>query len=617
MVVAQRVKEAEITEQDSLLLTRNLLRIAIFNISYIRGLFPEKYFNDKSVPALEMKIKKLMPMDAESRRLIDWMEKGVYDALQKKYLKALLFCICEQVEGPMIEEYTFSFSYSSSENEEVSMNVTRSGNKKQGMTFKANSTDITPDQMRSSACKMVRTLVQLMRTLDQMPDERTILMKLFYYDDVTPEDYEPPFFRTCTESEANNPWTKNPLKMEVGNVNSKHLVLALKVKSILDPCEDENNDIAEEESMGVGSGQEDTSSSSDSEEDQYVVAPNGENRHFEDTPMVQEDDTQDAEQEEQCTSCLREWIISRHIDSVDLSDILSNFTDISVALTEEILDKLQKEGLISKSGKDSFTINRDKAEVPKVKEEVDMPNMPRTEKACNNIKADHMYMKALYFALPMEYVSVSKLHNKLEGEANQNQVRKLIDRMAEDGFVQNKAKKRLGRRVVHSELTNKKLLEVMKAMERKKTGMETSEHPFEFNGLEFPPNGTLKGSDSLLPGRDLKNGSTCGILHSVGSELTRTRGRSETLQNGSIRTGQATHTRTQDQGNTPVSKLEPVATMESGTLGKENGKTGGRLVRDADGTLLSVSSQDKRVRKASTVKEPILQYVKRQKSQAE
>lgn len=79
-------------------------------------------------------------MDAESRRLIDWMEKGmpktclhylpflllrisfilvlrisfilvypfclgVYDALQKKYLKTLLFCVCEAVDGPMIEEY--------------------------------------------------------------------------------------------------------------------------------------------------------------------------------------------------------------------------------------------------------------------------------------------------------------------------------------------------------------------------------------------------------------------------------------------------------------------------------------------------------------------------------
>ena len=87
----------------------------------------------------EMKIKKLMPVDAESRRLIDWMEKGtikllsnwtcrwrfcvacdafflffsilfidfagVYDALQKKYLKTLLFCVCEAVDGPMLEEY--------------------------------------------------------------------------------------------------------------------------------------------------------------------------------------------------------------------------------------------------------------------------------------------------------------------------------------------------------------------------------------------------------------------------------------------------------------------------------------------------------------------------------
>ncbi|KAI7980307.1 Meiosis-specific protein ASY1, partial [Camellia lanceoleosa] len=32
--------------------TGNLLRIAIFNISYIRGLFPEKYFNDRCILAL-------------------------------------------------------------------------------------------------------------------------------------------------------------------------------------------------------------------------------------------------------------------------------------------------------------------------------------------------------------------------------------------------------------------------------------------------------------------------------------------------------------------------------------------------------------------------------------
>lgn len=51
-----------------------------------------------------------------------------------------------------------------------------------------------------------------------------------YFLSMQPADYEPPFFRGCTEEEAHNPWTKNPLKMEVGKVNSKHLVLALKVK---------------------------------------------------------------------------------------------------------------------------------------------------------------------------------------------------------------------------------------------------------------------------------------------------------------------------------------------------------------------------------------------------
>ncbi|KAI7992512.1 Adenylyltransferase and sulfurtransferase MOCS3 [Camellia lanceoleosa] len=29
-----------------------------------------------------------------------------------------------------------------------------------------------------------------------------------------PVDYEPPFFRNCTEQEAHSPWTKNPLKIE-------------------------------------------------------------------------------------------------------------------------------------------------------------------------------------------------------------------------------------------------------------------------------------------------------------------------------------------------------------------------------------------------------------------
>ncbi|XP_016647049.1 PREDICTED: uncharacterized protein LOC103322127 [Prunus mume] len=612
-VVAQKVKEAEITEQDSLLLTRNLLRIAIFNISYIRGLFPEKYFNDKSVPALEMKIKKLMPMDAESRRLIDWMEKGVYDALQKKYLKTLLFCVCETIEGPMIEEYTFSFSYSNSESQEVSMNISRSGNKKEGGTFKCNSTaEITPNQMRSSACKMVRTLVQLMRTLDRMPEERTILMKLLYYDDVTPAEYEPPFFRTCSEEEARNSWTKNPLKMEVGNVNSKHLVLALKVKSVLDPCEDENDDIQDDEvSLGADSMQRDDSSESDSEvnqsqEDRYIVAPVDSSAPQEDNSMVDEDDTQDSVEDDQQSSRIKDWISSRHTDTVELTDVLSNFPDISVVLTEEIMYNLVKEGVLSKTGGDTYTINGQKKsdyEFTLVKEEMDGQIVPVADKTPK--VNDLMYMKVIYLTLlSFVYLRRCIMQNKLGGEANQTTVRKFIDKMTREGFVEAKGNRRLGKRVIHSDTTQKKLTEVKKALNIDAMDVDN-----------FEPNNKSKHLDHTM-GSNYRDTSTCGALHSIGSDLTRMRIRSNGHQNSPMRSEQTT-SKTKDHANTPTSR--PVTSRESFVPGNENVRANGNSDHCDEGERVicsSRSTQDKRSRKTSTVKEPILQYTKRQKSQA-
>ncbi|CAL9128957.1 unnamed protein product [Musa acuminata var. zebrina] len=104
-----------------------------------------------------------------------------------------MFRICEETSGPMIDQYTLSFSYTCSKNYEVCMKISRTGNKKNVVCF------------RSSAGKMI-----LMRPLDQTPEEgkrdgghsfvllqnkklkwlvsmfrRTILMKPLYHDDVT------------------------------------------------------------------------------------------------------------------------------------------------------------------------------------------------------------------------------------------------------------------------------------------------------------------------------------------------------------------------------------------------------------------------------------------------
>ncbi|KAG0544374.1 hypothetical protein BDA96_02G269800 [Sorghum bicolor] len=608
MVIAQKTKEAEITEQDSLLLTRNLLRIAIYNISYIRGLFHEKYFSDKSVPALEMKIKKLMPMDAESRRLIDWMEKGVYDALQKKYLKTLLFCICEKEEGPMIEEYAFSFSYPNTSTEEVAMNMSRTGSKKGSTTFTSNASEVTPDQMRSSACKMIRTLVSLMRTLDPMPEERTILMKLLYYDDVTPEDYEPPFFKCCADNEAMNIWNKNPLKMEVGNVNSKHLVLALKVKSVLDPCDDENVNSGDD-GMTVDNESDHDDDFSDTEvhpskADHYIIAPNNGKSKGQGTGTISEDDTQDAAHEEELTSQVKDWICSRDNGAINVSDVLSNFPDIATELVEDIMERLLKDGILSRASKDGYTVNQ-KAD-PKtvhIKKEAIMTDVPPIEVTKHN-NGDLLYMKALYHALPMDYVTIAKLQGKLDGEASQNIVRKLIDKMVQDGYVKNSANRRLGKAVIHSESTNRRLLEIKKILQANKgeqMAIDTNTEHAELEHKDLPRD------------HEVRDGSTMGCFHSVGSDLTRTRELPELQQNVSMQSGQEASAVGKDPSRTPTSVRElavPICSLESGVLGK-------RIKRSLTGGSEMQSTQDKRSRKASMVKEPILQHVKSQNPQAQ
>lgn len=56
-----------------------------------------------------------------------------------------------------------------------------------------------------------------------------------------------------------------------------------------------------------------------------------------------------------------------------------------------------------------------------------------------------LYSQALYHTLPVNYITVSKLQNKLEGEASLNTVRKLIDKMAQDGFLEATSNRRLGK----------------------------------------------------------------------------------------------------------------------------------------------------------------------------
>ncbi|ONK68391.1 uncharacterized protein A4U43_C05F10930 [Asparagus officinalis] len=77
----------------------------------------------------------------------------------------------------------------------------------------------------------------------------------------------------------------------------------------------------------------------------------------------------------------------------------------------------------------------------------------QTEKINKSPDIDFMYTKALYYALPMDYMTVAKLQTKLDGEAKQNTVRKLIDKIAQDGYLKSSGSKRLvGNAELHPEV---------------------------------------------------------------------------------------------------------------------------------------------------------------------
>ncbi|KAL6507614.1 HORMA domain [Orobanche gracilis] len=80
---------------------------------------------------------------------------------------------------------------------------------------------------------MIQTLVQLMRTMEEMPEEHWMLMKLGYYDDVATPDYEPPFFRGSTKEEAYHQYIwlhdKHFEEIAKGVQHLKHLISTLEV----------------------------------------------------------------------------------------------------------------------------------------------------------------------------------------------------------------------------------------------------------------------------------------------------------------------------------------------------------------------------------------------------
>ncbi|CAK0773434.1 hypothetical protein CVIRNUC_004065 [Coccomyxa viridis] len=167
----------------------------------------------------------------DALRLLEWVEHGLHDAVEKGFLDTMTFGLSRDADQKeLIEQFKYNFSYDVN-----------------GVTMADSfGTDVAIPLSQSSQgdmktvkyqiVRMMRMLIQICTTLGALPEERYIFMKLTYTE-ATPDDYEPPFFRHI-EDDGTGRFSTRPFSMDLGMVKTNYHGVMLSVRSVCDPLID-------------------------------------------------------------------------------------------------------------------------------------------------------------------------------------------------------------------------------------------------------------------------------------------------------------------------------------------------------------------------------------------
>jgi len=206
------------SQQQSVLFVKKLLTVSLSNIAWLRSMFPEDVYADKSLGGLKIKTLKEKTDNEEAQTLTKWLI-GAFDAIEKSYLREMVFFIYldEQKPEDVYEKYTFHFKY---DNGEAAFEMSKED---------AN-TKMTSDMsnIRDKTRSLMRSIIAMTNSMDPLPKSAYVAIKLAYYDDVTPMDYEPEGFAATTLEEA-------PMAppISVGGVATSHHGIKLSVATRL------------------------------------------------------------------------------------------------------------------------------------------------------------------------------------------------------------------------------------------------------------------------------------------------------------------------------------------------------------------------------------------------
>ncbi|XP_013856601.1 HORMA domain-containing protein 1, partial [Austrofundulus limnaeus] len=172
------------TKNESLVFVKRMLAVAVSSITYLRGIFPEYAYRSRYLEDLCIKVLRENCSTPRASKIVKWM-MGCFDALEKQYLQIICIGVYTNQEDPncVIESYQFNFRYTENGPE---MDILRNNDIKLQVTLE--------DTKRASVL-LIRKLFLLMQNLDALPNNVYLTMKLYYFDDITPVDYQPPGFK--------------------------------------------------------------------------------------------------------------------------------------------------------------------------------------------------------------------------------------------------------------------------------------------------------------------------------------------------------------------------------------------------------------------------------------
>ncbi|KAH0583612.1 hypothetical protein H2248_009230 [Termitomyces sp. 'cryptogamus'] len=274
---ATRTEVQSITATQSLAAIQTMLRAGLGCITYLRDLLPEENFTqshlvvdeDSSIPYRRLENESFSSASSKQSRgsngfkittmtrgysdegdkILNYLENGIFDALQKEYLKSFIFAIYLDHNDPnnIIEAYTFNFQYHTSPDTGVTIPIMTLGEDLRQMSLNnARDSPVTEAAKRGkvptlldvkkSVKALLKTLIQATTQMDVLPKRRFATFKL-YYTDKAPADYEPPYFQPGDEEKdkwyfMTHDLDEVPDKWSIGRVNTGHHSVNLSVTSI-------------------------------------------------------------------------------------------------------------------------------------------------------------------------------------------------------------------------------------------------------------------------------------------------------------------------------------------------------------------------------------------------